>query len=200
MDRIGPELYATYYWNTETLGVALRCLVVWELFRHAFPSGSGLRRTVSRGFGVVAVGLLVFTVGALWSYEAYARLRSMNLTLDRSFGFAQSIFILIILLTARYYGVQLGRNLWGIAVGFGAWISMSTVNYAMFDLMGSFFPYWRFLRPLSFVGLLAVWTWALWRASPRPYLSDGTVPAADLDNWTEHWNRTQSSLRRVKPS
>jgi len=127
-------------------------------------------------------------------------LRSLNLTLDRSFGFAQSIFILIILLTARYYGVQMGRNLWGIAVGFGAWISISTVNYALFDLTGSFFPYWQFLRPLSFVGLLAVWTWALWDKSPGPYLADRLVPAAALDAWTQSWNRTQDSLRRVKPS
>jgi len=96
---------------------------------------------VSRAFGITALGLLIFTFGALWSYLAYSKFLSIHLILDRTFGFAQSIFVLIILLVGRHYGVQFGRNLWGIGVGFGAWMSMSTVNYAMLDLTGSFFPY-----------------------------------------------------------
>ncbi len=199
VERARPDVYAAYYWNSETVGVLLRCLVVWELFRHTFPSGSALKRIVSRAFGIIALGLVVFTFGALWSYEAYAKVRSMNLTLDRSFGFAQSIFVLMILLMGRHYGVQLGRNLWGIGVGFGAWMSMSTVNYAMLDLTGSFFPYWQFVRPLSFIGLLVMWNWALWRASPSPYLAEGTLPVAERDAWTDSWNRTLTSLRKVKP-
>jgi len=202
IDKIPPDVYASYYWNTETIGVALRCLIVWELFRHAFPSGSPLNKIASKGFGVIAFGLFIFAVGAvgtLWGYHSYASFRSVHPALDRSFGLAQSVFILSILLTARSYGIQLGRNLWGIAVGFGAWISLSTLNNAIIDLTHSFYPYLQFLRPLSFVGLLAVWTWALWQASPSPYLSERPIPVADLHTWTENWNRTQSSLRRVKP-
>ena len=199
VERARPDVYAAYYWNTETAGVLLRCLVVWELFRHTFPSGSVLRRIVSRAFSFIALALLVFILGALWSYQSYARSGSMNLTLDRSFGFAQSILLLTILLMGRHYGVQLGRNLWGVGVAFGAWMSMSTVNYAMLDLTGSFFPYWQFIRPLSFLGLLVAWNWALWRVSSTPYVAEDALPLGARDIWIESWNRTLTSIRKVKP-
>jgi hypothetical protein len=193
------DLYSAYYWNTETVGVLLRCLVVWEVFRHTFPSGSPLRKSVSRAFGMIALVLIVFTLGALWGYHVYGQVRSMNLILDRSFGFAQSVLILSILLVGRRYGVCLGRNLWGISVGFGAWMSLSTVNYALFDLTGSFFTYWQLVRTLSFIVLLLVWNWALWRPSHSPYLADTPLPAEALHTWTQNWNRAFDSLRKVRP-
>jgi hypothetical protein len=203
IDRIPPDVYASYYWNTESIGIALRCLVVWEVFRHAFPPGSPLNKIAAKGFGVIAVGLFIFaigTLGALWSYQAYVKLHSLYPALDRSFGFVQSAFILAILLAVKSYGIRLGRNLWGIAVGFGAWISLSTLNNAAIDLTHSFYPVLQFLRPLSFVGLLSAWTWALWEVSPLPADDHRSIPIVELDTWTENWNRTQSSWRRVKPS
>ena len=203
VDRIPPDVYASYYWNTESIGVALRCLVVWEVFRHAFPPGSPLNKIAARGFGVIAFGLFIFAVGtlsALWSYQTYAKLHSLYPAIDRSFGLVQSAFILAILLAVKSYGIRLGRNLWGIAVGFGAWISLSTLSNAAIDLTHSFYPYLQFLRPLSFVGLLASWTWALWEASPLPSVAERPVPTTELDAWAENWNRAQSSWRMVKPS
>jgi hypothetical protein len=203
VDRIPPDVYASYYWNTESIGIALRCLVVWEVFRHAFPHGSPLNRLASKGFGVIAFGLFILaigTLGTLWSYQTYAKFHSLYPALDRSFGLAESAFILAILLTTKSYGIRFGRNLWGIAVGFGAWISLSTLDNAVIDLTHSFYPFLQFLRPLSFVGLLGSWTWALWEVSPVPAIAHRTVPTAELDTWTENWNHTQSSWRRVKPS
>ena len=109
------------------------------------------------------------------------------------------MFVLSILLIGRRYGVYLGRNLWGISVGFGAWMSLSTVNYALFDLTGSFFPYWQFVRTLSFIGLLVVWLWALWSPSQSPYIADTPLPDEILNTWTQNWNRTFDSVRKVRP-
>ena len=96
---------------------------------------------VSKGFGVIALGLILFSVGILWSYQTYSMVHSAYPAMARSFGFAQAIMILGILLAARYYGLELGRNLRGIAVGFGAWISVSTANNSLIDLRHSFsFP------------------------------------------------------------
>jgi hypothetical protein len=146
-------------------------------------------------------GLFIFSVGtlsAVWSYKAHATFHALYPALDRSFGLAQSAFILGILVIAKSYGIQLGRNLWGIAVGFGAWISLSTLNNALIDLTHSFYPILQFIRPLSFVGLLGSWMWALWEVSPIPQVADVPVTTAELDAWTENWNRTQSSWKRVK--
>jgi hypothetical protein len=203
INRIPADVYSSYYWNTESIGIALRGLVVWELFRHALPSGSPLHKITARSFGIFAVGLFTFAVAAvcaLWSYQNYVSFHSVYPVLDRSFGLAQTLFILAILMVVRSYRIQLGRNLWGMAIGFGIWISLSTLSTAIIDITHSFYAYLQFFRPLSFIALLATWTYALWAASPSPILIDHAVSAEEMHAWTTQWNQTQSSLRRVKSS
>jgi hypothetical protein len=188
-------IYATLYWDIDSIDVVLRFLLIWEVFHHTFPRGSGLNRSLSKGLGIVAFGLLVFACGTFWGYQNYASVRSVHLALDRSFGFVQAIMILGTLLMARYYGVNYGRNVRGIALAFGGWVSLSTANNAMADLTNSFLPYWYYLRPLSFVFMMVVWIWALWVDEPNPPIVESE--AAELNQWTEEWNRTISTARTI---
>ncbi len=191
--------YRAVYWQTDIIDLILRFLLVWEVFRHTFPKASGLHKIVSKGFTVAAFGLVIFSVGAVWSYEAYSRFHSVYPAIERSFGFAQAVMILGLLLTARYYGVQLGRNVRGIAVAFGAWSSLSTANNAMIDLRHSFLPYWQFLLPVSCVAMFALWIWAVWVYEPNPAIAalDATDLSSDLDKWTEDWDQANLRVRRV---
>ncbi len=198
--RMAPEvrvlsLYPSLYWHSDTLDVVLRFLLVWEIFHQTFPKGSGLNRSLSKGLGIAAFLLLVFAGATFWGYQNYTSLRSIHLALDRSFDFVQAVMILGTLLMARYYGVRFGRNVRGIALAFGGWVSISTVNSAMVDLTNSFLPYWYYLRPLSFLVMMVAWIWALWVYEPNPpILESGT---AELNQWTEDWNRTVSAARTI---
>ena len=196
---MSPGVYRAVYWETDLADMGLRFLLVWEVFHHTFPKGSGLHKIVSKGFAVAAFGLVIFSIGAVWSYEAYSRFHSVYPVIERSFGFAQAVMILGLLLTARYYGVQLGRNVWGIALAFGAWSSLSTANNAMIDLHHSFLPYWQLLLPLSCVAMFAAWVRAVWVYAPNPAIATQDTPdlSADLDRWTEHWGHANSTVRRV---
>jgi hypothetical protein len=197
--RLVPTLYRGLYWGTDMMDIALRFLIVWEVFRHAFPRGSVVRQIVSKGFAIVAFGLMIFAVGMFWSYESYTKSHSVYLALNRSFGFAQGAMVLGTLLAARYYGIQFGKNLWGMAVAFGAWVSVSTVNNAMVDLKHSFLPYWELLRPLSFVIMLLVWVQAIWAYQEATRTADlesiGQVP--EIAQWEEGWDRAIANVRRV---
>jgi len=190
-----PAVYPALYWHTDSIDVVLRFLVVWEVFHQTFPNGSGLNKSLSKGLGIIAFGLLVFACATFWGYQNYTSLRSIHLALDRSFGFVQAVMILGTLLMARYYGVSYGRNIRGIALAFGGWVSLSTANNAMADLTNSFLPYWYYLRPLSFVLMMAVWIWALWVYEPNPPIMESE--AAELSQWTEEWNRTISTARTI---
>ena len=147
---------------------------------------------------VVAV-LLMLAVSTFWSYQTYVRSHSAQLAMERSFSFTQAVMTLGLLLAARYYGIALGRQILIIAIAFGAWASIGTANNAVIDLERSFLPYWQILRPLSFVALTGTWTWAVWMGVPAVRVAD-PARVTELSAWTESWNRTQSSLRRVKPS
>ena len=122
------SLYPIFYWHTDSIDVVLRFLVVWEVFHQTFPKSSGLNRSLSKGLGIIAFGLLVLACAMFLGYQSYAGLRSIHLALDRSFGFVQAVMILGTLLTARYYGVTCGRNVRGIALAFGGWVSISTAQ------------------------------------------------------------------------
>lgn len=199
--------YATAFWYSDKIDIVLRLLVVWEVFRQTFPKNSGLSRSFSKGFGIVAVGLLTVACLTFWgylnyglsslAYTAQARVTSWrpHLALDRSFGFVEALMILGTLVVARYYGVRCGRNIRGIALAFGAWTSISTANNAMIDLANSFVPLFYYLRPFSFVMMLVVWIWALWVYEPNPPIveSDGV----ELSQWTQDWNRTVSAARTM---
>ncbi len=59
------SLYGDLYWGIETAGIALRFLIIWEVFRHLFPQGTSLNRIVSRKFAWAAAGLVVFAMGSV---------------------------------------------------------------------------------------------------------------------------------------
>jgi hypothetical protein len=190
-----PAIYPALYWNIDSIDVVLRFLVIWEVFHQTFPRNTGLNKTLSKGLGIIAVSLLAFACGTFLVYQNLTGPRSIHLALDRSFAFIQALMILGTLVTARYYGVRCGRNVRGIALAFGAWVSISTATNAMADLAGSFLTYWYYLRPLSFVVMIAVWTWALWVFEPNPPILESE--AAELTQWTEDWNRTISAARTI---
>lgn len=188
------SIYPGVYWHIDSIDVVLRLLVVWEVFRQTFPKSSRLYRSLAKGLGIIAFGLLMIA-GATFLDQNYSGLRSLHLALDRSFGFVQALMVLGTLVTARYYGVVCGRNIRGIAYGFGAWASISTTNNAMVDLTNSFRPYGDYLRPLSYAFMLAVWVWALWVYAPNPPIVESEP--AELEQWTEDWNRTISAARTI---
>ena len=198
--EVAPRDYPTWYWRTGMLNLLLRFLVIGEVFRHAFPKDSPLRRVVSGRLATVILVVGTLLTGMLWGIEAYGKSHSIYLALERSFGFAQALLILMVLIVARYYQVQLGRNSWGIAVAFGMYSSLDTANSAFVDIMHSFFPYWQLLGPLSLVVMLGMWTWAVWAFYPNPVvagvgeIADG---AGSLREWADGWGQTVSTVRKV---
>lgn len=198
--------YVTLYWYIDSIDIVLRLLVVWEVFHQTFPKKSGLNRSLSRGFWGLAFGLLLIACGTFWVFQNdpnlptdFAdRVRTIHLALDRSFGFVQALMILGTLVVARYYGLKFGRNIRGIALGFGAWASISTVDnalVAMANVGTSLRAFFSYMRPLSFVMMLVVWIWALWVYEPNPPIKESE--GLELSRWTEDWNRTISTTRRL---
>jgi hypothetical protein len=192
--------YPTWYWGSGAAHMCLRFLLVWEVFRQTFPKASPLHRMVSRQATLGMIALISVSTGMLWAVETYSKSHSVNLAMERSFGFVQAVLILAILTLARYYHLPVGRNVWGIAVAFGMYSSLSTAVSAIMDLMrSSFFPYWYFLSPFSFVAMLGMWTWAVWTYAPNPIAAANEIadPTGDAGRWADNWGRAVSTTRKV---
>ncbi len=188
--------YVAAYWASELVAVALWFFITWEVFRHAFPPVLGIRRMV--GVVLLIVCLLVFCLTIYVRGDKAARVSSILSDLERYAGLVQTVVLLLILSAARYYQVRLGRNIWGMAVGFGIFVSFSAANFSAFQLWLFFLPFWQLLRPLSFVVMLAIWTWALWRYAPNPPIPE-PLRGRDLRLvlWQRDWARLMSTLRKA---
>lgn len=195
---LAPDSYSRWYWGSGALQICLRFLLIWEVFRRTFPESSPLHRMVSRQVVLGTFALVSVLTGMLWAVETYGKSHSVYLAMDRSFGFVQAVLVLGILTLARYYHLPIGRNIWGIAVAFGMYSSLSTAASAYVDLMHSFFPYWYLLSPFSFVALLGMWAWAVWVYAPNPIAApDRRIDTRDFGNWPENWGRAVSTVRKV---
>jgi hypothetical protein len=192
-----PGLYAKVYWYGESVTMFIHFLVIWEVFRHVFLKSSVLHEIAVRGIMHGVLGMIVFLVAISWGAKNYETSHSIFFASGRTLGFIQASLILAILFLARYYNLHLGRNIWGIAVGFGLFCSFSIFNYALIDLLPSFFPYWELLTPFGVVSMLGMWTWAIWDYSPNQVVASDGLDHGDIEGWSENWSQAVSVIRRI---
>jgi hypothetical protein len=186
IQKFAPGIYPGVYLGSGCAEIGLRFLVIWEVFRHTFTFPKGYER--DRALSILAT-LLAITVGLLSFAIQYTQdPRSWYPALDRSFSFVQSILILAVLFIARYYGLRLGRNIRGITLAFGTWLSISTANSAMLDLNKRFLSYWQLLGSLSFLAMLGIWTWAVWTYAPNPPITEGKQGRSTFGWWADTWS------------
>ena len=185
--------YAMAYWVGAYVALLLRFFVIWEVFRNSFPAIAPVRGVVAQVFGslaaVIALVILLASRGTVWFFQ----------DMERKAGLAQALLLFATLLFVRYYAVPLGRNIWGIAVGLGLYLSVSIVNFSAYDLLTSFLPFWRYIRPLSFIGMTGIWAWALWSYAPNPRLAESATATTDelAQRWNQAWRALQSALRKA---
>lgn len=191
--------YATVYWFSEVCVLVLFFLIPWEVLRHTFASMPSVRHIAGRVIVVLLIGWAWTIFYAGGNLAASQRTGSFYYDLERKVAFAQAAFLLIIVLLALYYRIPIGRNIRGMAIGFGLFVSVSIMNYAALELVESFFPLWRYISPLTFVGVLGIWTWALWSYAPNPKLAPDRIQGLKrlLVDWQNGWNQMRAAVRKA---
>ena len=118
---------------------------------------------------------------------------------ERRISLSQSAVLVAIMSMVQYYGIRLGRNMWGVSIGLGIYLSFSIVNHALLEQISSYFPLWQWTSPVSFVGMLGLWAWALWQYEPNPAASeiDSSGLGSQRAEWERAWIQTRKSLGRV---
>lgn len=194
-----PSVYANLYWCLEMVSLVFRFLVVWEIYRKTFPRRSPRYRIPLKWLWVTCFWAALFCLSTLSWFRAYSSFHSRYLALECGLGFAQAVLVLGQLLVAKHYGFPMARNIWGIAVGFGAYRSVCILSFSLFELDRSLLPYYQTVVSLSFAAMLAMWTWALWIYAPNPRgsIEPAKVRAEELVWWTRRWEKTLGAVRKV---
>ncbi|MCI0724054.1 MAG: hypothetical protein L0338_34605 [Acidobacteria bacterium] len=184
--------YASVYWHTNTVSLVLFFLVPLEILRHVFRPSHAVKQLA--GYVFVAV-LLLF---GLWILFDSTSPNTFYADLERKLSLAHGVCLLTILLLGRFYALPLGRNVWGLALGFGIYVSVSILNFSALDLLKSFLPVWQLVRPISFDAMLAVWAWALWSpsSSPEPVVASPQLSMPIMSQWQQRWDDLLTVMRK----
>ena len=183
--------YAGMYWISNAVATLLWFGVAWDVHRNIFGAHASLRKLaallVSLSLGSLAMALHFGSEPSVsWIAES-----------ERTLGLAAAMWLLIVLVLARFYGLPVKRAPFGIITGGGIYLALTVVNFSAVDLVAWFIPVMRMIRPFSFVLMLMIWLWALWH--PQETASrDTPVPSPALvREWREAWSAVGDRAKRV---
>jgi len=160
--------YEAWYWPTQFATLAMGCGVVLEIVRQAlasYPGAERMARRASCAVFIVTFCLVEWSVAsrAVWSTSA------ATVDLERDLRVIEALVLATILAIVFYYRVELGKNVTGMIVGFGAYVGVSLTTLALRAFLGPRFDgIWSDLQSASYFFALIVWTVALWSYSPNP--------------------------------
>jgi hypothetical protein len=157
-----PSLFVRFYLPLEFVNSALGCGVIFEIIRHAFAGHENLKRLARRAAALV-FGMIFLELGVLsllllrWNPAKY------QIHLGRDLLLAQAAGLIAIILLTGYYGIEVGRNMRGIILGFGVYLGAILICPPLrvfFD--GQFSLAWRIVQISAYLAALSIWAVALW--------------------------------------
>jgi len=164
---ISPSVYEAWYWPTQFATLMMGCGVVLEIVRQALPAYPGAER-IARLASWAVFGVTFCYVE--WHLASRAEWSTVAATveLERDLRVIQALVLCTVLAIVFYYRIELGRNVTGMIVGFGAYVGVSVASLALRSFVGPRFnASWGNLQTMSYFFALIVWTAALWTYSPN---------------------------------
>ena len=163
-----PDLGLQFYWYTQFISAALGYALLWEIYRHSLRDYSGTLRlarfVVSSFFIMVLAAALVNAFGSDANWFV-----SSVVGFERNLRVVQAVLLALLLAHIAYYGIELGRNLAGITLGYGIYIASSVVVLTLRSQLGpSFALWWQYSEQISYMITLTVWIRALLVSVPAP--------------------------------
>ncbi len=164
-----PSSYATFYWSTEFVSVAIGYCVIWEIYQQAlaaYPGTLRMARWLVLGFVLSALGKLVIdrSPGPVWG-----RVETV-VELERNFRAVEAFLIMAILAVLGYYMIPIGRNLRGILLGYGFFIGVAVINNTVRVHLGydTFRLWWSSFQKSAWLITSVIWAFTLWSYHPNP--------------------------------
>jgi hypothetical protein len=170
-------LYPYFYWATQFIDTLMGCGIIFELYRQGLVYYQGAAR-MARNLILFVFATVISKVLASAMSDVNFSLAMMGYDLERDLRIVQSVLLIVVIGLSYYYAIRLGKNLWGMMLGYGFFLGTSIINLTIRTQEGSSFQrLWEYLQPLSYVVVLGIWCAALWSYSPI----EVPVPGANLE-------------------
>lgn len=185
VDSLDRKLYSEWYWISEFTTMILACGNIIEILRNAFTHCREARRFAILTIGILIVSAGIFTVEFVsgphnWTDPMYF------VMIERDFRGGQAFLLTTLLAAVFYLGIQLGRNLTGIFLGYGLYIGTALVTLAIESRFPhSFVRAWYLWQSVAYGVSLLVYLVSLWHYEPSPRVKDVSQVAMRFDSASE---------------
>ena len=170
-----PRSYLYLYWVVEFLGLLYGCLVFFEFYRVAlmpYPGTVRMARALLALLFVVAIvktAIKTLNVPQWWANATPVQVEGL-------LRVCELLAILALTLLFLSYSIPFGKNLRGILLGYGFFVSWSVICLTLVDAgVAKSDSLWSYTFSLSYVISVVVWTVHLWSYQPNP-VPDRTLP------------------------
>lgn len=172
-------------------------LVTWEIYRQVFSAVPQIRRRAGKIISLVLLVLAGFTFAA--DFAARPLSTFPYLAIEWQSRVAQGAFLALTLILAKYYLLPMGKNIWGMAAGFGLFVSVGIANFAFWGEFGSKYAIIGRVQTLSSLVAFGIWCWSLWRYGAPAKVSEKPLPElseSQRDVVEAAWARAFEALKK----
>ena len=140
-------------WGSQALVVCARWMAVTEIARKILAGYSGIWRMASRILFFLGVVVLIYSIAVSTN-----RWDLVVLNADRAVELCIAVFVVGMLLFARYYRLAMGNLERQLAVGFCLYSCSRVINVSILQSWrASMGLWWDFFGVLSYFATLAIW-------------------------------------------
>jgi hypothetical protein len=193
--RTSAHAYFYAYWITEFIGVLVGCGILFEIYKIGFAAYPGTARMARNVLFLIFI--LVFTKALVdTSNDPHSWLAASTMEVERNVRIVQAVAIAALASVFAVYAVPFGRNLRGIVLGYGFYVTVCIAQLKFGAVAGGKYQdYWLALGPVSYLFALMIWTAHLWSFQPQP----APVPAQRLEHdYQKVANATRRRLQEAR--
>lgn len=187
-----PKPYLYFYWITEFLGLGLGCIVVFELYHLGLSEYPGTARMARAVLGVL---FLIASIRTLISTVEVPRwwFNATPVQVEGAVRVFETLAIVSLIVLFLFYSIPFGKNLRGILLGYGIFVSWSVVCLT-FASSGpdQSHSLWAYTYPASYFVSLVVWAGHLWSYQPNP------APSRAIPLEKEYQRMAAATQRRLQ--
>jgi hypothetical protein len=166
--RFAPVFYVQSSWFAELATIVASYAVVIEIFRWMFRNSPGVANAAQKALLFVFMLTASFTATDLLSRKGISLLR-MTAELSRDLRYVEGALLLVMLWLFGRCRISIGRNLFGLIVGFSFWVGLNVINLALLFAPGNRYSVGLArVLPITYVITLVIWCAALWSLQPEP--------------------------------
>lgn len=181
--RMGPSIYLKWYWGTEFVCLIVGCGILLDILDQGLSAYAGAKRfAISAGYVAYAV-ILGYAIIQTLTKPVWSPMVATD-HLERDLRVVQAAFLAGLMAVVYCYGIEFGRNLKGIILGYGLYIASAIAGLALGSYIGpSFTAVYSIVQSYSYLASLVIWTFALWAYHPNPEPDSSVQLEADYESF-----------------